>query len=115
MVRFETLARDDLWIGTEPAAMSSPSHRAALVTVRVMAGPWNREMKRELFERIEKILREVAEMPRGEGGGDIWMTFVEVPEGGWGVGGRAISIEQLAPVFAEDRQARIGEYLDGLK
>lgn len=45
--------------------------------------------------------------------GDFWMTILEVPEGGWGYGGRAVSIGSLAPAFAEDRRERIHSYLDG--
>jgi len=112
MIKFEHLEEDDLWIGTETALHQSPSNRAALITIRVMAGPWNNEMKAELFERIESVLREVAEMPKEGKGSDIWMTFLEVPEGSWGLGGRAVSIAALAPVFTSDRQTRIRTYLD---
>ena len=56
-------------------------------------------MKRELFARLEAAVRDVAEMPKRGAGSDFWMTFVEVPEGGWGLGGRAVSIGELAPVF----------------
>jgi len=112
LVQFESLADDDLWLGRDQASVLSPSNRAALVTVRVMAGPWNAAMKADLFDRIEKILREVAEMPRGDDGSDIWMTFVEVPEGGWGLGGRAVAISSIAPVFSKDRQERIRTYLE---
>ena len=77
----------------------------------VMAGPWNREMKRDLFARTEEVVRDVADMPKEDAGSNFWMTFVEVPEGSWGVGGRTVSIETLSPVFAEDRQQRIKEHL----
>ncbi len=115
LVQFESLAEDDLWLGADQATVLSPSNRVALVTVRVMAGPWNAAMKADLFERIEKILREVAVMPKGADGSDIWMTFLEVPEGGWGLGGRAVSISAIAPVFKQDRQERIKAYLEQLE
>jgi hypothetical protein len=35
-----------------------------------------------------------------------------VPEGGWSLGGRVVSIGKIAGVFTEDRQARIREYLE---
>ena len=67
-------------------------------------------MKDELFSRVEPVVREAIDVPRGEGPA-VWMTFLEVPDGGWGVDGRAVSIRDFAPVFAEDRQARIVAYL----
>ena len=114
VVHFEHVDAGDLWNGSRPMVEAGASGRAALVSTQVMSGPWNRAMKQELFARIEEILRDVADMPREGDGGDIWMTFVEVPEGGWGVGGQPFSIERLAPVFAGDRQRRIRQYLDGL-
>jgi hypothetical protein len=84
-----------------------------MIDTRVMAGPWNDAMKARLFERLEPIVREVAEMPKEGAGADFWMTIVEVPEGAWGFGGRPVSIGTLAPVFSEDRQARIRAHLEG--
>ena len=72
-------------------------------------------MKGQLFDKIEEVVREVAEMPREGAGSNFWMTIVEVPEGAWGVGGRRVSIEALAPVFAEDRQQRIKEHMATLR
>jgi hypothetical protein len=84
-----------------------------MIDTRVMAGPWNDAMKARLFERLEPIVREVAEMPKEGAGADFWMTIVEVPEGAWGFGGRPVSIGTLAPVFSEDRRARIRAHLEG--
>ena len=111
VVQFGRLDTSDLWLGGRPMVEAGESGKAALISAHVMAGPWNTEMKRELFERIERLVREAARMPRSGTGSDIWMTLVEVPEGGWGLGGRAVSIGSLAPVFSEDRQARIRSYL----
>lgn len=111
MVRYEALDVDDLWVGDRPMVEAGPSGRAAVIQAQVMAGPWTREMKSDLFARLEEAVREVAEMPKRGAGSDFWMTFVEVPEGGWGLGGRAVSIADLAPIFDEDRQARIRSYL----
>lgn len=112
MIKFERIEEDDLWVGARTAVSASPSKRAALVTVRVMSGPWTDGMKAELFDRVEKILREVAEMPKEGSGSDIWMTFLEVPEGSWGLGGQTVSIEALSPLFTADRQSRIRKYLE---
>lgn len=111
LVQFEQLDRTDLWMGERPMVDASNSGKAAVVSARVMAGPWNPEMKSELFAKIEAVVREVADMPKEGTGTNFWMTFVEVPEGAWGVGGRPVSIESLAPVFAEDRQQRIKNHL----
>ncbi len=113
MVRFESLAVDDLWVGDRPMVEAGPSGRAAVIQAQVMAGPWNPAMKEELFARLEDAVRETVDMPKKGAGSDFWMTFVEVPEGAWGLGGRAVSIADLAPIFNEDRQERIGAYLAG--
>lgn len=114
LVHFERVAEADLWMGDRPMAQGSASGKAALVTTQVMAGPWTPELKAEIFRRIEEIVRDAAQMPKAGAGADFWMTIVEVPEGGWGLGGRPVSIGSLAPVFTEDRQARIRAHLDGL-
>ncbi len=111
MVRYEGLAVDDLWVGDRPMVEAGPSGRAAVIQAQVMAGPWTAGMKRELFTRLEAAVRDVAEMPKQGAGSDFCMTFIEVPEGAWGLGGRAVSIGDLAPIFNEDRQARIRAYL----
>ena len=112
LVHFEELAKADLWNGARPMADVGPSGKAAVVTTQVMAGPWTDAMKAALFESIEAIVREATGMEKRGAGGDFWMTIVEVPEGAWGVGGRPVSIGQLAPLFADDRQERIRRYLE---
>jgi phenylpyruvate tautomerase PptA (4-oxalocrotonate tautomerase family) len=111
LVIFENVEPEDVWMGDRRMADASEATRAAVVSAHVMSGPWNDAMKADLFGRIEKALREEYEMPRPPGGADFWMTFVEVSEGGWGVGGEPVSIGRLAPVFSEDRQQRIRSYL----
>ena len=115
LVHFEQVARTDLWMGQRPMADATQAGKAAVVSAHVMAGPWTNEMKSELFAKIEAIVRDVAEMPRQGAGADFWMTIVEVPEGAWGLGGRPVSIESLAPVFADDRQQRIKEHMAALR
>jgi len=112
LVHFERVAAADLWNGDRPMVEAGTSGKAAVVTTQVMAGPWTPAMKAEIFERVEAIVRDATGMQRSGAGGDFWMTIVEVPEGGWGLGGSPVSIARLAPVFAEDRQQRIQRYLD---
>jgi hypothetical protein len=76
-----------------------------------MAGPWTDEMKAQLFEATENIVRDVAGIERADAGWDFWMTIVEVPDGGRSVGGRPVSIRDIAGLFTEDRQQRIANYL----
>ncbi len=111
VVLIEEHAADSVFVGDLPMTAASTVGRSAVIQTQVMAGPWTNEMKAALFARLETIVRDVAEMPKQGTGADFWMTIVEVPEGGWGVGGRAVSIGRLAPVFTEDRQARIRDYL----
>lgn len=113
LVLYEQVDPEDLWMGTQPMVAASPVGRAAVVSAHVMAGPWTPAMKADLFARIEEAVRDVAEMPRPSGGADFWMTFVEVPEGSWGLGGNPVSIGKLAPVFTPERQERIQTYLRG--
>ena len=101
----------DVFMGNAPMAAAGPSGKAAILKAQVMAGPWNDAMKAELHQRLEAIVREVADMPREGRGSEFWMTIVEVENGGWSVGGVPVSIADIAPVFAEDRKARIKDYL----
>lgn len=114
ITKFETLDAEDIWVGIDTVADKSELSRAVLVTIRVMAGPWNTSMKMKLIKDIDDIIRNELEIPLEKSSDDIWTTFVEVPEGGWGVGGRQISIAELAPVFATQQQHRIGAYLSKL-
>lgn len=111
IVHIEEARSDSVFLGDSPMTAASPVGRAAILQTQVMAGPWTNEMKRQLFKRLEAIVRDVAEMPKQGTGSDFWMTIVEVPDGAWGVGGRPVSIAQLAPIFTDDRQERIREYL----
>ena len=113
LVHFDRAEPHDVYVGGASMVEAGESGRAALVTAQVMAGPWTPEMKARLFQDIEEVVRDAADMPRNDPGADFWMTIVEVPEGGWGYGGKPVSIGSLAPAFAADRQERIREYLAG--
>ncbi len=114
LMMFESLGVDDVCNGSTPMAKLNASGKAVVIQTQVMAGPWTAEMKADLYGRVQTILREEIDMPRPKGGGDLWMTITEVPEGGWGVGGRTVSIEKLAPAFTKNRQERIQHYLASL-
>ena len=111
VVRIDEVEPENLWMGDAKMSDASPAGRAAIVNARVMGGPWSDAMKAELFVEIEDAVRDVAEMRRAANGTDFWMTIVEVPDGGWGLGGKPVSIGKLAPAFEEERQQRIEKYL----
>ncbi len=111
VVQIDEVRPGNVFMGDAPMTAASAVGRAAIVTAQVMSGPWSDEMKSSLFERLETVVREVAEIPRQGAGADVWMTIVEIPEGGFALGGRPVSIARLAPVFSEDRQDRIRAYL----
>jgi phenylpyruvate tautomerase PptA (4-oxalocrotonate tautomerase family) len=111
MVVYENFKPDDVWVGTSPMVDAGPSGRAAVVSVRVMAGPWTDEMKTELYAATEAIVRDVVGIERVDAGWDFWMTIMEVPDGGWSVGGRPVSIRDLSGIFTGDRRQRIAAYL----
>jgi len=112
MVLYRHFAPDDVWVGTKRMVDAGPSGKAAVVTVQVMAGPWTDPMKAELFASTEAVVRDVAGIERADSGWDFWMTIDEVPDGGWSIGGRAVSIGDIAAIFTEDRQRRIAAYLE---
>jgi len=111
VVHIEEVAADNVFVGDTPMTAASSVGRAAIIQTQVMAGPWTNEMKATLFQRLETIVRDAVDMPKQGTGADFWMTIVEVPDGAWGVGGRPVSIARLAPIFTDDRQERIREYL----
>jgi len=111
MVHFEGAGADDLYVGGRPIASAGRENRSALVTIRVMAGPWNAAMKQQLSARLDAVLREEAGLVQSEAGGHVWTTIVEVPDGGWGVNGAGVTIAQFEPVFAEEQKRRISKYL----
>jgi phenylpyruvate tautomerase PptA (4-oxalocrotonate tautomerase family) len=111
MVIYEHFKAEDVWVGTAPLVDAGPSGKAAVVTANVMSGPWTDAMKAELFAATETIVRDVAEIERADSGWDFWMTITEVPDGGWSLGGRPVSIRDIAGIFTEDRQQRIAKYL----
>ncbi|MDG2027762.1 MAG: hypothetical protein P8J50_11680 [Acidimicrobiales bacterium] len=111
LVQFESLAADDAYVGPAPMVDSGDGSRAVVVTTQVMAGPWNDEMKTDVFAYLQREIRRHCDMPETGSGGDLWMTITETPEGAWGYGGQPVSIDALAPLFPADRQARIAAYL----
>src|SRR5688572_28556886 len=73
VVLFERVAERDLWRGARPMVEAGKEGKAAVISAHVMAGPWDRSMKREIISRVEEIVRDVAGMPRTGTGADIWM------------------------------------------
>ena len=78
LVQFEHLVADDLYMGDAPMAAAGATGRAVVITTRVMAGPWTPEVKAQIFEEIEAVVRDELDMPRQDPGADFWMTILEV-------------------------------------
>jgi len=113
LVRFTHHQSTDLYVGGKPAASKGPENRSLLVTIRVMTGPWNKAMKQQLTEEIDSVIRTTIGIRRSAVGGMIWITYIEVADGDWGVDGNVITIEKIAAVFASEQQKRIYSYLKG--
>jgi phenylpyruvate tautomerase PptA (4-oxalocrotonate tautomerase family) len=110
-VQMEEIEPDNLWMGLKPAVETHPAAKAVVITAYVMAGPWNAVMKKELFSRLDGVIRDVLAIPRGDSSANVWITVTEIPGDSFCVGGKVVSIAKLSPLFTPDRQQRINEYL----
>lgn len=111
-VQIEEVAPDSLWMGLKPLAETHRSGKAVVIQTQVMAGPWNAAMREKLFFRLDAVVREVLEIPKSKSGSDVWITVTEIEDGSFGVGGKPVSIAQLASFFTFDRQQRIIKHLE---
>ena len=112
MAQIEEVDADSLWLGLNQAVDTHPSAISVIIAAKVMAGPWNEAMKKELFAKLDTAVREILEIPESSNKSNIWMTITEIPKDSFGVGGEVVSIAQLSPFFSEDRQERIKDYLN---
>jgi 4-oxalocrotonate tautomerase len=72
-----------------------------LVQVSIPAGSLSAEQKRALIAGITDAVVEV-EGPAVRRG--TWVHVTEVPDGGWGMGGRAFTLAELAAQVAAAQQ-----------
>lgn len=68
-----------------------------LVTISVPAGVLSPEQKQALISRVTDVVVDVEGIPQLRAGVHVLVT--EVADGGWGVGGRAWTLEALTTEF----------------
>jgi 4-oxalocrotonate tautomerase len=65
------------------------------IHVRVVAGVFTAQQKREIVERLTEAMVEV----QGEGMRQLtWCVVEEVPSGAWGIGGQAITADDVRAI-----------------
>lgn len=64
-----------------------------LVQISVPAGSLSLEKKKELVARITDVVVEVEGVPAVRK--STWVQINEVPDGGWGMGGHAVTLAQM--------------------
>lgn len=64
-----------------------------LIQISVPAGSLSTEQKRQMVEKITDVVVEVEGIPAVRAG--TWVHVNEVPDGGWGIGGHALTLADL--------------------
>jgi 4-oxalocrotonate tautomerase len=64
-----------------------------LIQISVPAGSLSPEQKRAMVERITDVIVDVEGIPAVRAG--TWVHINEVPDGGWGIAGRALTLADL--------------------
>lgn len=72
-----------------------------LVQVSVPEGSLSRQQKQELVTRITDVMIEVEGIPQLRP--SVHVLVNEVADGGWGVGGKAWTLEALTAAFGNER------------
>jgi 4-oxalocrotonate tautomerase len=71
-----------------------------LIQVKLIDGVFTAPQKREMVERLSEAMLEIA----GEGMRRItWCTVEEVASGAWGIGGQAITADDVRALASSDR------------
>jgi len=68
-----------------------------LVQISVPEGALTLEQKRELVAKVTDVVVEVERLPAVRPG--VWVQITEVPDGGWGIGGKAYTRADLAALL----------------
>lgn len=69
-----------------------------LVQVSVPAGTLSLEQKQQLIKKITDVVVEVEGIPAVRP--SVWVQVSEVPDGGWGMGGKQWTLAALAAALA---------------
>ena len=64
-----------------------------LIQISVPAGSLSPEQKRAMVERITEVVVDVEGIPAVRAG--TWVHINEVPDGGWGMAGHALTLADL--------------------
>jgi hypothetical protein len=113
-VIFDSHSPADVWMGGNYDSPTQNIHDPVDILAFVLSGPWNDEMNREIYAAFKDVVLRI--VPAGQGNQcALWMTILEVPEGRWSVDGKTISAKNIAPIFAEDRRARITAFLNSVE
>jgi 4-oxalocrotonate tautomerase len=65
------------------------------IQIKVVAGVFTAQQKREIVERVTEALVEIA----GEGMRQLtWCVVEEVPSGEWGIGGQSITADDVRAI-----------------
>jgi 4-oxalocrotonate tautomerase len=76
-----------------------------VVTLQVPEGVYTAEMKREIVAKITDAVIEVEGVPQLRP--HVTVLVTEVTDGGWGTGGRALTLEQMKQQFAPSTQSPV--------
>ena len=69
-----------------------------VVTIQVPAGALDAEKKSTMIARVTDAVVEAEGIPAVRSG--TLVLIEEVPDGGWGIGGRAITLEKMKAALA---------------
>lgn len=69
-----------------------------LVQISVPAGSLSREQKTAMIAKVTDACLEAEGIPAARQ--FTWVQINEVPDGGWGMGGRAVTLEQMKAALA---------------
>jgi 4-oxalocrotonate tautomerase len=73
-----------------------------VVTLQVPEGVYTAEMKKEIVAKITDAVIEVEGVPQLRP--HVTVLVTEVADGGWGAGGRALTLEQMKQQFTPSTQ-----------
>lgn len=70
-----------------------------LVQVSVPEGALTQDQKRRMIEKITDVVVEVEGIPAVRGG--TYVLINDIPDGGWGSGGKALTLEVMKAALAK--------------
>jgi 4-oxalocrotonate tautomerase len=77
-----------------------------VITVQVPEGSYTPEMKRDLVARVTDVVVDVEGIPALRPA--VTVLIQEIPDGGWGSGGRAVTLAQMNQIYRPGERAGQG-------